>query len=70
MVTTFYERELGFGSIGLVETGPDLPFIQFPAVGVRNRGLDLVKNWVQVNQRAASRFIWAAWWQVNINSFF
>ena len=44
MVTTVYERELGFGSIGLVETSPDLPFIQFPAVGVRGRGLDLVKN--------------------------
>ena len=44
MVTTVYERELGFDSIGLVETGPDLPFIQFPAVGVCNRGLDLVKN--------------------------
>ena len=57
MATTVYERELGFGSIGLVETGPDLPFIQFPAVGVRDRGLDLVKSRVPVNQRAASSFI-------------
>ena len=57
MATTVYEWELGFGSIGLVETGPDLPFIQFPAVGVRDKGLDLVKNRVRVNQRAASRFI-------------
>ena len=57
MVTTVYERELGFGSIGLVETSSDLPFIQFPAVEVRDRGLDLLKNSVRVNQRAASRFI-------------
>ena len=32
MVMTVYERELGFGSIGLVETGPGARFSKVPII--------------------------------------